>query len=305
MIFSQRYYYKHNNTITIIMKHITILLKWLIILWAITIVGTLFWDYIFIFDLFSHFYLQFFVLGFCLFVGALFLMQKRYAILSAVLLVFLWWSLFPVVFQDDDLVERVDIYYINSNYYINNANQVIDDIEKYDPKYVAVVELRPNLEKALTEKYWKENSITHQDGVLSYWLFSREKIFSSTKHYGNMYPFLEFTIPEGNFYLIHPLPPTSLFGAWFQQENFWEIRALFDVNENENKYILWDFNSSHYSRVFQKYFWDLNYDVLYSWKRWHPLSIPIDYVLWNNDNFKVEFWDLRASDHSPLLIQFD
>ena len=287
------------------MKYIEILLKWLIILWTITIVGTLFWDSIFIFDLFSHFYLQFFIFGLCLFIGSLFLVQKRYAIISAVLFIFLWWSISPVFLSVNKNVDRVDMYYINSNYYINNAQQVIADIEKYNPKYVAVVELRPNLEEVLTEKYGKENSIIHQDWVLSYWIFTSEKILSHTKHSGNMYPFLEFSVPEGSFYLIHPLPPMSLFAAGFQKEHFWEIRDVFDVNKQENKYILWDFNSTHYSRVFQSYFGDLNYSIFYSWKRWHLLSIPIDYVLGNNDDFQVQISSLQASDHSPILIQFN
>lgn len=229
----------------------------------------------------------------------------KHSILATLILIFLWYSIAPVVFQETPEVRDVDMYYINSNYYINNVESVIADIKKYNPKYVAVVELRDDLKEALEDVYGAENSISYDDGVLSYWVFSRTEIPSYTKHIGNIYPFLEFEVEEGSFYLIHPLPPTSLFWAGFQQENFWEVMDIFNTNIKKNKFILGDFNSSHYSRVFQKYFWHLNYDVYYSWKKWHPLSIPIDYILWATDNFQVALGDLRASDHSPLLIQFD
>lgn len=216
----------------------------------------------------------------------------------------MWYTIFPVLFGTKAVVENVDMYYINANYYIDNTQAVMEDIEKYDPTYVAVVELRPDLKDALIQKYGEENSIIHDDDVFSYGVFGREEILSHIKHRGNMYPFLEFSLAIGDFYLIHPLPPTSLFGAWFQKEYFAEVREVFDTNTKDNKYILWDFNSSHYSKVFQHYFGDLFYDIIYSWKRSHPLSIPIDYVIGNTDNFAVQTNNLKASDHSPFLIYF-
>jgi len=151
------------------MKHIRFILKAIIILWTLIIVGTLFGQYIFILDLFSHFYLQFFVFGIVLCIFALCLKEKIYVAISGILLIFLWFQVFPAVFEKGDMLERVDMYYINSNYYINNYREVIWDIEKYDPKYVVIVELAPNLKHTLIEKYGRENSIIHDDGVLSYW----------------------------------------------------------------------------------------------------------------------------------------
>jgi len=197
------------------------------------------------------------------------------------------------------------MYYINSNYHKYNQHEIIQDIEKYNPKYIAVVELNPEIKNALIQKFGIENSIIYEDEILSYWFFAQQKVLEYRKHNGNKYPFLHFRIQEGDFFLIHPFPPISSLYAAYQKEYFLEVRNIFNASKETNTYILWDFNSSHYSRVFKEYFSDLHYNVLYSWNRGSILSIPIDYILWKNDSFKVQTNDLKASDHSPLLIQFD
>ena len=271
-----------------------------IIVWYIIIIMTIFWNMFFLFDLFSHFYLQYFCIATLILILTIFLRHKNSFIYISILCLFIVFKVTPV-FTSADTVEKVDIYYINANYYINNSQQLVDDIQKYQPRYIAVVELNASLEEEIKEIIGTKNNYIHREGVLSYGLFTNEEVIAYEKK-GTQYPFWKFVTWDGVFFLIHPLPPMSRELTYLQQENFQEIRDEYERSSSQKKFIIWDFNSSPYSKIFLKYFRDLDYKILYTWQRWNWMSIPIDHILWPKEYFSVTTNDLDASDHSPLLI---
>ena len=199
---------------------------------------------------------------------------------------------------------NIDLYYLNANYYINKPNEIITDIKKYNPKYIAIVELNPNLYSEIKNNLNFKNDIYLNKWVNSFWFFSNEELLNSKTH-NLTYPIWEIKTSEAVIFLIHPLPwlNSTLFKS--QKKNFWEIKKLYDENKNDKKIILWDFNSSFYSQTFKKHFWDMHYKPIYSWNIKWILRLPIDYAIWNKKFYTTNRSNLETSDHTPLLINFE
>jgi len=275
----------------------------LTILWYVVVWMTLVWEYFFFFDLFSHFYLQLWCISGIIFCIALLSKQVKNSILVGILFLFFWYQIVPVIIYPNIDIQEVDLYYINANYNAQNSVEIINDIKKYNPKYIAVVELNNDLKQWIQKVLWMKTILYHESWVGSYWVFTNQDNISHIHHQG-IYPFGEFIVPEWTIFLIHPFPPINSDLSYKQKINFREIRMQYDNSVSENKFIVWDFNSSVYSKVFQDNFRDLETRVQYTWNRWSLLSIPIDYILGNKDSFSVQTNDLSVSDHSPLLIDF-
>lgn len=273
----------------------------LITIWYSVVILSFFWNFFYIFDLFSHFYFLYFLFGLIITISAIILKDKTSIITSVILLIFIWYNLnkADVIINED--VSKSDIFYLNANYHINKPQKILEEIKKYSPDFVFIVELNEVLYSELEKSY--ENNVYHSQGVASLWFFTNQEILDYKIH-KLTYPLLEIHTEKFTAFLVHPFPPMSHESYLNQKMHFQEIKELFNKNVNENKMIIWDFNSTFYSSVFKKYFWELYYKPIYSWGHKSILKMPIDYAIWNHDFFNTYGSTLKVSDHSPLIIRF-
>ncbi len=276
---------------------------WLcIIIWYSVIILWQLGEKVAIFDILSHFYYFYTLLGIVIVGFCLFSRNTPTILTSWGLLIFLLFNLL----QADVLVWRysgqADIFYLNSNYAIREADEIIAEISRHKPRYVMMVEINQELDTRLKQIY--KNTIYHPKWALSLGFYTNEDIISSQLHTLS-YPVLEVEVSEFTSFLVHPLPPITKEYITLQRENFWEIKELFNASVSQKKMIVGDFNSSFYSPVFKKYFWDLHYTGVYSWGKLWPLAMPIDYAISNNNFFSTHGTNFHISDHIPLLLQLD
>lgn len=217
------------------------------------------------------------------------------------MITFLWFNIQKATIINNEYTWNVDYYYLNSNYNIDSPESIAENIKKYNPKYVAIVELNKNLHDEIKRELGYENVVYYSDWISSFWFFTNEVIEKQEIH-NLTFPVWEIKVEDTSLFIVHPFPPINSELASIQKLHFSEIKALFNENEDKNKMILWDLNSSFYSRVFQKYFWELHYKPIYSWWNTWILRMPIDYALWNTNFFEIYWVDFHTSDHSPLII---
>lgn len=253
----------------------------------------------FVFDLISHFYFIYTIIAFVIVCVSILSIKKRAIIASLTLLIFLIFHISKAELFVQEYKGETDIFYINSNFFLQNDDAILSEITKLQAKYIMIAEIHDDLHEKLTAQY--SFSLHHSQKALSLWIYSNEQI-SFSKIHELTYPILEIQADNFSAILIHPLPPLSKETYLLQKQHFDEARQLFDGIKSERKIIIWDFNSTFYSQVFQKYFWDLHYKPIYS--RWYHsfLRIPIDYAIWNKKFFEVYSTNFFESDHLPLLI---
>lgn len=271
----------------------------IIILLYIVVFVWFFWSEFYVLDLFSHFYLQYFIVWFIALILSILLKDKLSVFITLILLIFLWSSIEKDSIIGYEKIIENDVYYLNANYNNFKPELIVEDIKKYNPKYVAIVELNKELYKKLKKEY--KNVVYLPREASSLWFFTNEEIKNEIIH-ELTYPVLEINVDDISMYIIHPFPPLTSKLAEKQKLHFDEVSYLFSKNTSLRKLIIWDFNSSYYSLIFQKYFWNLKYKPLYSWSFWTPLMIPIDYVISNKDIFEINRVDFDWSDHSPIII---
>ena len=266
---------------------------WVILLWF-------FWEFFYFFDLLSHFYFLYNIVGIILFCIAIFKKDIFSIFLSFLLNVFLLFQISHAEVFIWRYEWNADIFYLNSHYFVDESQAILDEIERVKAKYVMIVEINEELHKHLSETF--RYHVYHSDRALSMWWYSNETLKSAKLHKWS-YPFLEVQTREFSALLVHPLPPFTAELSRMQQQNFWEIKNVYNTLEWNKKLIVWDFNSSYFSQQFQRYFWDMYYKPIYSWGWLGPLRMPIDYAMWNNSYFEVHSTNLEVSDHLPLLIE--
>jgi len=274
----------------------------LILLGVIILILSYFWEYYYFFDLFSHFHLQYLIITIVLFFFSILLKDKIFILICLLLLSYLWLSISNTNIINNTKTTQINMYYLNSNWFIDSPESIIEDIKKNNPKYLAIVEINNKLHNKIVDELWYKNVSYINQSVSSIWFYTNENIILENKHMSE-YPFLEIQTNDVHFLIIHPLPPLNQNMAISQKNNFQEINKIFKSIESEKKVIVWDFNSSSFSQVFKKYFWDYNYKTIYSWKVDSIFMLPIDYAISDKDILEIRSWGLKTSDHSPLLIQ--
>lgn len=279
-------------------------LRVLLIGTILILIAGLFWRFFYFFELFSHFYLQYFVWVTILLIIWSFLKDKVSIIISIIILLYLGYFVNQATIFQKDITTEVDLYYLNAHYFTDKPNEIIQDIKKYNPKHLAIVELNTNLYNSIKNELNYKDEAYFNSWLWSFWFFTSEEILDYKAHYLS-YPIWEIKIKEADILLVHPLPwlTKELFAK--QKNNFQEIRDLFNKNDNPKKIIIWDFNSTFYSNTFKSYFWDLYYKPIYSRNIKWILRLPIDYAIWNEDFYTVHRSNLWVSDHTPLLINFN
>lgn len=262
-------------------------------------------DFNYIFDLFSHFFLQYFIFSILL---LLIYLVKWW--IKEIIISFLSVLAFGYIISDADLswiywqknITNPDIMFLNTLYLNDDNEKIFEYIKEIKPKKLALVELNSKLYNLIKNSKMYEFSSYHEDHVFSYWFFSDKKIDKEDNYDIWDYPAWFFNVEGIDYYVIHPLPPMSNFEYNKQKEYFAWIEKL--ISNDKNKFIvLGDYNSTPYSRVFQKYFWKFDYKIIYSWWVDNPLTIPIDHAV---SNMKLNRfpWKKLSSDHIPILINF-
>ncbi len=275
---------------------------------AFIVISSFLWNYFFLFDLFSHFYLQLLVLDLVFVVISLFLKSKVEIIISIAIAAML--SIFVIKMDISPILSPKhdsdwEIMFMNTYFWNKNENDIVNYIKKKKPSKLALVEPNESLFKAIKNQNLFVYSDYRPDSAESIAFFSNS--YPETKQFvlKEGYPIWIYSFKDPDILIAHPYPPFDSEAYKKQKKVFAWLRNALDVlNNKHRRYLLvWDFNSSVYSRVFQKYFWDLEHYGIYTWATNTPLALPIDQAI-SNKPIKVLPWDALSSDHIPLHISF-
>lgn len=260
-------------------------------------------------DLFSHFQLQYFtVLLMLLLAGLLIPKMDRKLIIPVVIYeILLASALFPMrmTAAEKDLIARSDIFFINANYYNENAD-IAEYIVDTDINTIAIVETNEALITNLTKHYGPPIS---QEGVGSKTcvIFSNEpNIEYPLDQNAYAYPICTTIIDGTVLVVIHPYPPFGNEYYFAQIEHFEQIGDLLDKirDDGYNFILMGDFNSSIYSPVFRHEFSEFFKQNNYTWSASLPLMLPIDHAM-SNMPIEVAPSKTLSSDHAGLFVDID
>lgn len=279
--------------------------KYFIYLLLIIVFLSFFWNYFFFFDLFSHFYLQLFVISVAFLIYNFFQRNKIETIISILLWLFLFLNISRADFSSiyrDNIIKYPDLFFMNTEFLNNDINEITDYINEINPKRIAMVELNKELFEKIKNKNKFKYSYYFPKYVYSFGFFTNDEVLEQRTYFSQSYPIWYFRTKNISYYIVHPLPPIS--------RNYYNLQKMFFndlvelLKKEKNEFVLvWDLNSSFYSSVFQFYFGNYFYKPVYSWSVDSILTIPIDYAI-SNTNLKVYPWSKLSSDHIPLLIKF-
>jgi len=285
------------KTIISLVLCLTLILE-LLLLWLIPI----FSEFSYIIDISSHFALQVTIVS-ILSVLILSIVHRKPIYLSLLVLIILpILPHLPFEFtQNKSSNNKTEIYYVNMNYFNQDYEIILQQIEKTDPEVVVILELNSKLDDILKTKY--KNYVTYNQYALSCGIYTNQEVISS-KIFNDTYPICTMRLKDYTIITTHPMPPFTKETWKFQNQYFEEIKDIFTSYKNQSKkpIIIGDFNSANYSGIYKKYFREFKEDkTYYTWNIHSILSIPIDHVLSKDFNFDVELLE-NSSDHSALLI---
>ncbi len=258
--------------------------------------------YSFIFDLFSHFQFQYLLVMIVFLI--FFAVTKQYlgiGLLSTYIIFLCAFYILPVDFLPLELNEK-DIFYMNTKYANKETNSIIKEIEKTNPKIIALVEPNQKLIQKLTEIHGQP-ILQINSGTNSYAIFTEQETIESkiikTGDINTCY------IDFGDYILltVHALDPLSFTKRDINLEFLAKLnQEIVRIEEKGKKFILvGDFNNTYYSGTFRQYFKKYFKKNIYSWEPFKPWSIPIDHAL-TNTNIAISRTKKLSSDHTGLII---
>lgn len=258
---------------------------------------------IFLFDIFSHFHLQYVIILFILTPAVFLVGDKRVALLT-VLYALTVTAVFIFPIQTvGRTVPGADIYYMNINYMNSDLSLILQEIKKSKPTTVAIVESTAEIEQELSELYGPP-IVSVSEGVQSCSIFSKIALKESQTIETLEYPICYARFETFDIILLHPYPPLSDERYARQKIFFEQIGNLYasKVIQNRQLILLGDFNSTYYSGLYRKHFGSLHKANSYSWMNGSLLSLPIDQAL-SNFPIEVELGPKLSSDHSGLYVR--
>jgi len=280
-------------------KNLKLYLRVLIFSLIWIVIFSLFWNYFFLSDLFSHFYGQYFVVTIILLICFIFSRDKTWIFTSGFVLIFLWFFVLQTSYPINSPKIKDKFYFINAYFWNEDSDKIINDIKKLQPKYLAIVELNKKLYENIKTKLNYKYEFYYDLNVYSFWFFTNEEIIQKKVIEEKNYPIWFVKLKKFDLFIIHPFPPFNN-DLYQKQKQFFAF--LGKILENKTNFLLvWDFNSSYYSPLFRKYFWSYYFHPVYSWNIYSPLTIPIDYAI-SDKKLKVYPWNKLSSDHIPLII---
>lgn len=278
-----------------LLKNITFIIFIVFLLWKL-------WNFYWFFDLLSHFLLQYLVVTFLATILLWFLKEKS-AILWLILATILALHIFPAYLPNSEKkIQNIDYYFMNTLVVNKKTAPIINDISEKKPKIIALVEANEKIVDEIKNRWNYKYSFYEKQWTFSIAIFSIYKIEKAKIIKIKWIPFFRWEINWKKTYIIHPIPPISKEKYEAQKEYFKTISNDLKAVKDKDFILLWDFNSTPFSKVFQKYFWDYKYNKIYSWSTDTVLSIPIDNIV---SNFKIDVypWKKLTSDHKPLYAK--
>jgi hypothetical protein len=212
----------------------------------------------------------------------------------------------PLFAHQTERAREADIYFLNALYTNDNISPYQDDIRTLNPRIVAIVEIPAALRQAILDIGYRE-IVSLQSKYDSQAFFAREDVATqiSDARIDDKFPYPIWHISYlgRHILLIHPYP--GILGGLGENQHisFAQTRELLDsyAQKGEDFVVLWDFNSSVFSPLFQQYFWSYFSNNHFTWQRWTPFALPIDHAV-SNTPVRISPEPRRTSDHSALVV---
>ena len=269
-----------------------------------TIILGFFWEYYYIFDLFSHFYLQLCIIIFLLCIWYIYRRYYLEIFIAILCCSYLGFHLMVADFSgfyDHTSELYPDIMFMNTEYLNTDIAPIIGYINTIKPKSIAMVELNAELFTHIKEEGNYKYSYYYPDFVYSFWFFTNDVVIEQHTYIYGDYPIWYFRTADRIYFVVHPLPPMSDKHYHLQKEFFKYLTHL--IEWVDDFVLLWDLNSTPYSRVFQSFFGKYFYKTTYSWWVDTILSIPIDHII-SDTYIRISAGTKLSSDHIAIFGRF-
>lgn len=284
-----------------------------------------------LFDLFSHFSIQYVLAGFLLLPVLLWLKKYLVAGLATIAIVIHSFAIWPylqanVPSMNVQAVEHsatgMKVLFGNVYYKSTNIDSVEALIKKNNPDVMIFAELNYDNYDELVRRMggvYKYHDFRDGDGAYDMSFFSKEDPLPEVMYFSNNNPSWWLTFEAGGQKMrilgIHPHSPTSK--STTEERNVHLANALAFVSESPDPVmVIGDFNISQFSKTFQNLIEKNNlidtqeeFGLQPSWHAQMPslFRIPIDQVLVNDKVVVLDRYvsDFDASDHFPVVAVVD
>ncbi len=294
----------------------------------------------FFFDLWSHFRVQYFLLGFSLIVSSFLIPPPS---LSGGLLAFiilgsignLYFILPYLKFRKKRPIARAsemksrcdkndlcDLKILFSNIYRDNFKfaNLFNQIDEKKPDVIAIVEFAEHHKKAfeaLDKGYDYKFELVRLDGfgMAFYSKYPFEEIYRSIEM---DIPFLIFKVSDPTKFfhiaILHPPPP--IFKDWFEIFDFQlkELTEQISIQNLKNTIIAGDLNASVFGHFYKRFIKENNlldprkfFGLNLSWAKSTPFFLPIDHIL-TTKNFQFKQFEILnnvGSDHRSIFVEIN
>ncbi len=251
-----------------------------------------------------HFQLQYFVVALVCTLGLLAMKKWYLASSGGIFMLLLYILLLHPIQLFAGEVERVDIFYMNSHYSNEDMQPIIEAIEEYSPKTIALVESNPLIVESLAD-IGLEPSVNHRSYASSCTVYTSNELSSMVEGQTHL-PLCIVSYDDYDLITVHAHRPLGKANIKENVEFFDQLVAIIeDYEEAGRKFIIvGDFNATRYSSYFRSRFGKYVVTNLYSWMVNTPFALPIDHVITNMDVDFVRSGNL-GSDHRALLVQIN
>ncbi|HUM50900.1 MAG TPA: endonuclease/exonuclease/phosphatase family protein [Chitinophagales bacterium] len=286
-------------------------------------IATFLGNYIWFFDLISHFRMQalcVFIITFFIFI---FLKDKKFIIINTAIVFYVLISIIPFYFHHKKSIKsknNLKLFYTNVLTSNQNFGALIELIKQENPDIIDLIEINEDWESHIhcdLDEYKYKVSFPRDDnfGVL---ILSKKEILRSEIKYFCSYeiPTIYACIKSGNdsinFILTHTIPPTSSYD--FIQRNLQLENINKFVKQQSNSIIVGDFNCSSFSQNYNRILKKSNlkdsrigFGLQPSWPTWAPIFyVTLDHILVSKNINIIDRKTLSGfgSDHLPIVMEF-
>jgi len=304
----------------LILHLVEIILLLTFIAGALGQLGNLWW----IFEILSHFYHFYFAVFSITLVAFILLKKKTAIILSLAGLIISGLVIFSVYFSSFTVNNNSDFVRImsyNTNFYLNNSEQIADNIKQTQPDVVVLLETNKNmftnlqtqLKATYSYSYFHDQQQPSNMAFLSKLELLEPELFMPDNSLAGFIR-TEFKYKDQLVTLLatHPYPPYNSKLAQ-DRRNYYKLIAQKARQEKNPTIIIGDFNTTPWSPLFRKLIKDsglrdsrLGFGIMPTWPTFVPafMRIPIDHALVSSDiTVNNRFiGDSKASDHLPIIL---
>lgn len=303
-----------------------VLTKVVITLFLFSVLGQ-FGKYYWVFDLFSHFAIQYFCLNFLFLILIFILNKKNYPLWSLALLGLTLnaLNLWPFYFSSEPIrsvaSKPLKIVSLNINSQNTNYHFIKNYLKSYDPDIVFLIELSPNMGSQLSSlKFdYPHGSAAMDVGPFGIGIMSKVPLQNTEVHRqeNSQIPFISSQIEINGVAIrivaAHPFPPIDSQGAQLRNNYLNQLSQF--IQKNKTPTILCgDFNAAPWSHQIKKVVNETELviargkGIITTWPSSLPfLRIPIDYCF-TSKTIHVQNYSHGphiGSDHFPFQMKVD